>query len=130
MDPITVAIVAAIGIGTVSGATKIAEQTIVDAYNGLKVLFVKKFGQNSDVVKAVERLEEKPTSSGRRTTLSEEIVSAKAADDQDILVAANDLLDRIKQLPSGEQHIQDALGSYIAQADRGSTASVVVGKKE
>jgi hypothetical protein len=133
-DPITTAIIAAISIGVVSGATKgatkVAEQAIVDAYNGLKMLFVRKFGQNSEVVKAVERLEEKPDSSGRRTTLSEEVELAKAIEDKEILGAANNLFTMIKQLPAGEQHIQAASGSYIAQADRGSTASVVVDKKD
>ena len=130
MDPITTAIIAAIGIGAVSGATKVAEQSLVDAYNGLKLLLTRKFGQKSEVVKAVESLEAKPDSGGRKTILSEEIGSAKVAEDQEVLKAANDLLARIKQLPSGEQHIQAAIGNFIAQADRGSTASVVVGKKE
>lgn len=34
MDPITIAILAAIAAGAIAGATKIGEQIIVDAYYG------------------------------------------------------------------------------------------------
>jgi hypothetical protein len=32
--------------------------------------------------------------------------------------------------PSAQQHIQSAIGSYIAQADRGGMAKVNVNRKE
>ena len=36
----------------------------------------------------------------------------------------------IEKLPDGEQHIQHAVGRYIAQADRGSTATVSVNRED
>jgi hypothetical protein len=40
--------------------------------------------------------------------------------------AARELLEHVKAQPDGEQHIQNAIGSYIAQADRGGIAKVRV----
>lgn len=126
MDPITLAIVSALTAGIGSGVTKVAEQGTVDGYNSLKSALKKKFGDDSDVVKTVAALESKPGSEGRKATLQEEIADSKADKDPDILKVANDLLEQIKAQPNGEKHIQTAIGSYIAQADRGSTATIKV----
>ena len=126
MDPISAAIVAALAAGVTGGTTKVAQQAIVDAYATLKSLLKRKFGDQSELVKSVESLEVKPNSSARKDLLKEEVVAAKADQDSDVLKAAQDLLDKISTQPGGEQHIQQATGSYIAQADRHSTASVNV----
>ena len=128
MDPVTTAIAAGVAAGVASGATKTAEQAIVDAYNGLKALLKKKFGAQSEIVAATENLERKPDSAGRKGTLAEEVAAAKADQDQEIVKAAEALLELVKALPGGEQHVQTAIGSHIAQADRGSTATVSVNK--
>lgn len=126
MDPITTAIIAAITLGVTSGATKIGQQAVVEAYTVLKSLLKKKFGDQSEIIKSVEGLETKPESSGRKEILKEEIASVKADQDPDIRKAAQALLDQISTQQGGEQHIQQATGSNIAQADRNSTASVNV----
>jgi hypothetical protein len=122
MDPVTTAIVAALA----AGAGKVAEKAIVDAYDGLKAILKRKFREQGDLAEAIKELEAKPESDGRKTTLREEVVNAKADQDPDVLKAALALLDQIKAHPGGEQHIQTAIGSYIAQADRSGTASVKV----
>ena len=126
MDPITTAIVAAITAGATAGVTESAKQAVVDAYEALKALLKKKFGSQSEVVKSIEGLETRPDSSSRKNVLHEEVAAVKADQDTDLLQAAQVLLDRIGAQPSGGQHIQNATGSYIAQADRGSTAQVNV----
>ncbi len=127
MDPITSAILSAVSAGAISGLTDMSKTAITDAYNKLKALLAKKFGNNSDVVQAVHLVEAKPDSAGRQTTLQEEIVTAKADQDQDILSVAQALLQLLQASPEGVQHIQIATGSYVAQADRGSRASVNIG---
>lgn len=122
MDPITTAIIAAVA----AGVTKVGPQAIADAYTALKDLLKSKFGVHSDVFKSVDDLEAKPDSAGRKATLQEEVAAAKADQDPDIRKAAQELLDKISAQPGGGQHIQQAIGSYIAQADRNSTASVNV----
>jgi uncharacterized iron-regulated protein len=126
MDPITTAIVAALAAGVASGATEVGKKVIVDAYDTLKTALKNKFGADSDLVDAVDKLEKKPDSGGRKEVLQEEVAAAKADQDPEILKAAQDLIDQVKAQPGGEQHIQTAIGSYIAQADRGGTATVSV----
>lgn len=92
MDSITNAIITALSAGVISGLTDTAKATINDSYNKLKGLFPKKFGADSDVVQAIGKLEAKPDSQGRQETLAEEIVAAKAEQDEEILAAAKHVL--------------------------------------
>jgi hypothetical protein len=127
MEPITfTVIVAALSAGAVTGAGKVVENTIVDAYQGLKSVLRRKFGDDSGVVGAVDTLEQKPDSEARKALLQEEIEAAGVDSDEEIRQAARKLRDLIAAQPDGERHIQYAVGSYIAQADRGSTATVNV----
>lgn len=105
MDPITASIVAALAAGAVSGATKVAEQVVFDAYSKLKELLGKKFGVKSKVIKAVKELEVNPKSEARKAVLNEEVVAVKADKDVDLLKAAQALLKTIKAKPGGEQII-------------------------
>ncbi|HEY6284888.1 MAG TPA: hypothetical protein VIX20_04445 [Ktedonobacteraceae bacterium] len=126
MDPITAALLAAIAAGVTKGLTQVGQQSIVDGYHRLKELLLSKFGPQSEVVKSVENLEAKPDSKGRKEILQEEVVDSKAEQDPELRQAAQDLLEQIKKQPGGEQHIQQAIGSFVAQADRSSTATVNV----
>ncbi|HEY7392736.1 MAG TPA: hypothetical protein VH640_29725 [Bryobacteraceae bacterium] len=126
MDPVTTAIIAAIAAGISTGVPKLLEKTISDAYDGLKALLKRKFGHDSGLVKAVDELEAEPESEGRKVILKEKVAHSKAADDADILKAAQELLDKLNAAPGGSQIVQTATGSYIAQAAQGSKASVKV----
>lgn len=129
MDPITTAIVAALSAGAISGLTEASKTSIADAYTRLKTLLSKKFGGDSDVLHAVEQVEAKPDSAGRKATLQEEITTAKAEQDPEVLHAAQAILHVLQASPEGAQHLQMATGSYIAQADRESSASVNIGRQ-
>jgi phage terminase small subunit len=127
MEPITfTAIVAALSAGVATGAGKVVENALVDAYQGLKATLKRKFGDDSEVVNAVNKLEQKPDSDARKALLQEEAEAANVDKDPQVRKAAQELLNRIKTQPRGEQHVQYARGSHIAQADRGSTATVNV----
>jgi len=115
MDPVTTAILAAIAAGVISGAAKVGEQVIVDAYNKLKELLGKKFGARSKVVKAVKELESNPKSGARKAVLKEEIANSKADHDAELLKVAQALLKTIKAEPGGEQIIQMAMGDQNIQ---------------
>jgi hypothetical protein len=128
VDPVTTALVAALAAGVTSGAADIGKKAIVDAYVALKSLLKTRFGTASQVVKAVEDLEGTPDSKGRQGTLQEEVSKAHADQDPELQQAAQQLLTQLRSLPGGEQHIQQAIGSYIAQADRGSNASVNINR--
>ncbi len=130
MEPVTTAIVAAIVAGVASGGGKVGESVLTDAYAGLKGMLKRKFGGESEVAKAVDNLEARPDSDGRKETLKEEVEAVGADQDAEVRQAAQGLLDQLKAQPGGEQHIQNAIGSFIAQADRSSTATVNVDRSK
>jgi hypothetical protein len=125
-DTVTNAIVAALSAGAVTGATDTAKKAIADAYEGLKSLVKKKFGGDSDAAEAIVKLEAKPDSDGRKQTLTEELKAVNAVSDPELVSAVQSLLELIRTLPQGEKHIQVSRGTGIAQADRGSTATVTI----
>ncbi len=124
MDPLTQAIVAALYVGATTGVNETAKKAVADAYEGLKALLKKKFHSNRDLAEAVEKLQAKPDSLARKQLLEEELGMVNAASEPELLSAAHSLLELIKAMPQGDQHIQAAYGFGIAQADRGSTAAV------
>ena len=113
MDPITL-IVSALVAGMAAGATSVAEQSVKEAYAGLKGLIRRKFGDQGDVTLAVEQVEKKPDSSARQELLKEELASAGAAQDAEVLQAAKDLLALVQ--PGVDL-------SQVATADHGSAAA-------
>jgi tetratricopeptide (TPR) repeat protein len=127
MDPI----VAAVLSGVAASAGKVASKAVEDAYAALKGLLVRKVGEKSEAAEALAKLEAKPDSEGRKATVAEELKDANVADDPDLLDAARRLQAALDQLPAeGRAHVQHAVGSYIAQASGGSTATVNVGRKD
>lgn len=95
MDLVSASIVAALNVG-------IAEP-FKDVYNALKKALREKFGGDSDVVDAVMKLEKRPDSSGRQTTLQEEIVIIKAQEDLELKQLAEALLKKLKEIPEGQK---------------------------
>jgi hypothetical protein len=98
MDPITTAILTAVGTGFV-------KDVVTDSYTELKAALKKKFGDKSDLVDAVEQLEKKPDSEARKATVQEEVETAKVNDAPDVVKLAQDLLDKIKEQPAGQEII-------------------------
>lgn len=114
MEPITTAIVAVVA-GVSSSAIK-------DGYNALKSTLKKKFGEKSDLVDAINGLDKKPDSEGRKATLKEEVENAKVNDDPEILRLAQDLLDKLKDQPSGQQVITQII-SHVKYAATSGTGT-------
>ncbi len=101
MDPITTAIVTALSAGAIAGLTDTAKTAITDGYNKLKGLLTKKHGKDSNVVQAVEKLEAKPDSQGRKEILAEEMAAVKVEQDEEILAAAKQILTLVKPQQAG-----------------------------
>jgi hypothetical protein len=115
MDPITTAIVAALSSGVLGGLTEASKTAITDAYGKLKMLLTKKFGGESEVIHAVNEVEAKPNSAGRKAMLQEEIAAVKADQDQEILLLAQTLLAQVATQPGGKEYVQKAMGDYNIQ---------------
>ncbi len=111
VDPITGAIVAALAAGVASGAGEVGKKVVVDAYEGLKNAIKRKVGAESDVAEAVEKLEQKPDSEGRKTMLAEEVGEANLAQDEELMKQAQELIAALKETAEGEQ----ALSRYNIQ---------------
>ena len=54
-------------------------------------------------------MEAKPDSPGRRETLTEELAASDAAKDAEIVAAAQALLDRVRQLPGGQEVVRQTV---------------------
>ena len=125
-EPVTTAILAAVAVAG-SETVKLA---VDEAYAGLRSLVVRKLGSSSNGVEALTKLEEDPTSAGWKETTVQELAKAGVDQDPELVAAAEQVLAKLQELPQGErQQIMQAVGSYIAQADRGSTAKVTIGSK-
>lgn len=109
MDPITTAILAALVAGATAGATDVGKKAIVDAYDGLKALIKMKFGVQSDLANAVANLEGKPDSEARQAMLQEEVATAQANRDTEILVAVKKLEEMLAA--HGGERVQKMLRS-------------------
>jgi hypothetical protein len=94
VDPISLAIVGALA--------NLGQQAVKDGYEALKTLIARKFGPDSDLSKAVDGVEKKPDSDGRKGTLQEEIAAARADKDPEVLKLAQALIEKIKEQPGGQ----------------------------
>lgn len=126
MDPITTAIVTALAAGALAGTTDVSKQALVDAYTKLKTTLLERFGNESEPVTALARLEAKPDSEGRKTSLSEELLTVRAEQDPTLQQLAQAILDQVQAQPNGAQIIQQHAGSHSALATHGGTASVTI----
>ncbi len=111
MDPITLGILAALG--------KMGEQVVADGYQALKAVLVKKFGSDSDLVTAANKLEQQPDSEARKALLAEEVAAVKADQDLDIQAALDALM---KQLDASA-----AQGSQVNVTITGGSVQGIVG---
>ena len=105
MDPIMLAITSALG--------NLGVSAINDAYQALKVALQKKYGVESDLVEAVNKLEKKPDSDGRLGMLQEEIKATEASKDDEILKFAQSLLEVVKSQPGGDGKIQQIINQSV-----------------
>ena len=92
MDEISTSIWTAVASGMTAGISDIGKKMVGDAYGALKVAFQKKFGVDSPVAEAVEKLEKDPESTTHLQTLQKEIETAKATDDFELIELARVLL--------------------------------------
>jgi disulfide oxidoreductase YuzD len=93
MDPITTAIVAALP----ALAADMVKSSVKDAYEGLKAVIRRKWGEADPAVRAVDALESDPTSEGHTVILQERITAAKATEDVEIMQAAAKLIAKLRQ---------------------------------
>ena len=120
MEPIPVAIIAA---QTLIGAS-VRKKILIDAYTAFKNALRERFGHDSELLKAVDKLEQRPDSSACLALLKEEIEAVQADQDPVVLNAAQNVVDVINtKLNSGRPrprhamlNIQPLYGNYNYKA--------------
>lgn len=126
VDFITAAIFAAISAGAHTAADAFVTSAVADAYQKLKMLVAKTFGENSEIVSAVKELEAKPQSEGKMLSVAEEVAATRALENPEIAQAARSLLALLEGAIDKPHYLQLAIGNNIAQAEGGGNASVSV----
>jgi Effector-associated domain 7 len=96
MDPLSM-IVTALVAGASAALKDTAVQAIKDAYSGLKGLISRKFASEVFLGAALTLAEKKPDDKSRQELLQDELKSAKADEDSEVLKQAQALLELIKQ---------------------------------
>jgi len=101
MDPITTAIVAALP----ALASDLVTSSMKDAYQGLKAVIRRKFGESSQVARAVVALEADPGSKAQAAVLEEKVAVAKATEDPDVMKALAELVKSLKEAKIGGEAV-------------------------
>jgi disulfide oxidoreductase YuzD len=109
MEPVTTAIVTAV-------TSTLSKEAFQDIYNTLKAALKKKFGEKSDLVEAVDKLESQPNREDRKATVQEEVKLAEANDDPELVQLAQELLNKLKEQPGGQQVINQTVSNVRSSA--------------
>src|SRR3954471_4889561 len=118
MDPITTAILAVLP-GLASDTLKDAAKS---AYEGLKAVIRRKWGEAAPISKAIKAVEEDPTSKAQAGVLAEKVEAVKANQDADVLKALQELLTALKTDGIGGQAV-----SRIQLNITGGTQTGIIG---
>ena len=121
MEPISAA-VTALAAGAAAGVSKITESSIMDAYGALKLLLSRRYP-----VVDLKQLEKDPDSSARRALLGEELMSANALNDNEIVELLKYLIERLQ---TEEHQLSNIVGVDLDElkAARLSIKGVVAGR--
>src|SRR5215470_13086147 len=92
MDPITTAILAVLP----ALASDVVQSGVKDAYEGLKAVIRRKWGDTAPISKAITAIEEDPTSKAQAAVLEEKIGAVKATEDAEVAQALRQLVEQMK----------------------------------
>jgi hypothetical protein len=115
MDPITTAILAAL--------PALASDAVKSAYDGLKAVIPRKWGDTAPICKAITAIEEDSTSKAQAAVLEEKVSAVKANNDADVAQALHELVEQLKTHGIGGEavaKIQFKISGGIVQGVVGS----------
>ena len=115
MDPITTAILAVLP----ALASETVKSAVKDAYDGLKAVIRRKWGDAAPIAKAVTALEEDPGSKAQASVLQEKVAATKATEDPEVLQALHKLVEQMKA--------QDIGGEAVSKIQFNMSGGVVQG---
>lgn len=119
MDPITTAILAVLSmIGS-----EVVKSGVKDAYEALKAVIRRKWGDTAPISKAVSALEEDPASKAQAAVLEEKVAAVKATDDPEVAQALRQLVEQMKTHGIGGEavaRIQFTMSGGVVQGIAGA----------
>ena len=92
MDPITTTILAALGVI----GSEVVKSGVKDAYEGLKAVIRRKWGDTAPISKAITAVEEDPNSKAQAAVLEEKVGAVKATEDAEVAQALHQLVEQMK----------------------------------
>ena len=93
VDPITAAILAALP----AVVSSVVTSGVKDAYEGLKAVIRRKWGEAAPISKAISAIEEDPTSKAQAAVLEEKVAAVKAVEDAEVAQALRRLLEQLEK---------------------------------
>jgi hypothetical protein len=122
MDPVSLALITALGAGVTGSVTTATQATLVASYKTLKDCLLIKIGStHPEVVHALAKLEATPTSQARQAVLVEEVTAAQVPQDLELVKLAQALLE---QAPTGSQIISHVQNSAISNSGRATNNNI------
>jgi hypothetical protein len=110
-------------------ASDIVKSGVKDAYDGLKAVIRRKWGDAAPLAKAITAVEEDPASKAQAAVLAEKVEAVKATEDADVLEALKQLVEAMKEKGIGGEKvasIQFNMSGGVVQGVAGA-ATVQVG---
>jgi prophage DNA circulation protein len=101
MDPITAAILAILP----ALAADTVKSTVKDAYDGLKAVIRRRWGEAAPIAKAISALEEDPNSKAQAAVLEEKVSAVKATEDAEVAQALHRLVEEMKSHRIGSEAV-------------------------
>ena len=92
MDPITTTILAALGVM----GSEVIKSGVKDAYDNLKAVIRRKWGETAPISKAIAAIEEDPQSKAQAAVLEEKVAAVKASADAEVAQALQKLVQQLK----------------------------------
>ena len=111
-----------------NGLGNLAAEGVKSAYQHLKSLLQKKCNTRADLMEALDGLEKKPDSPGRKGILGEELGAAGVQHDAEILAAAKVLMEAVEKVRPdlGRISIHQEVKGGIGHAISGTGAATVI----
>jgi len=92
MDPITTTILAALGVM----GSEVIKSGVKDAYDNLKAVIRRKWGDTAPISKAIAAIEEDPQSKAQAAVLEEKVAAVNATEDPGVAQALHQLVEQMK----------------------------------
>jgi hypothetical protein len=93
MEPISTTILAVV---QTLASSDVVKTGVKDAYEGLKAVIRRKWGDAAPISKAIAAVEEDPKSKAQAAVLEEKVVAVKAAEDAEVAKALQQLVEQMK----------------------------------